>query len=131
MISSGDSIQVTPVMSDSSRHYGLEPTRLLCPWDSPGKNTGVGFHFLLQGIFPTNGSNLYLSCLLHWQEGSWPLAPPGKLWVGMSKETVTEMLLWDNNVLWKNRKEKFYCKYRSQSIKTSVEKNEIEWTNKL
>ena len=32
-------------------------TRLLCPWDFPGKNTGVGCHFLLQGIFPTQGSN--------------------------------------------------------------------------
>ena len=39
------------------------PTRLLCPWDSPGKNTGVGCHALLQGIFPTQGSNLRL---LHW-----------------------------------------------------------------
>ena len=37
--------------------HGLEPTRLLCPWDSPGKNTGVGFHALLQGIFPTQGLN--------------------------------------------------------------------------
>ena len=33
------------------------PTRLLCPWDSPGKNTGVSCHFLLQGIFPTQESN--------------------------------------------------------------------------
>ena len=33
--------------------------RLLCRWDSPGKNTGVGCHFLLQGIFCTQGSNLY------------------------------------------------------------------------
>ena len=33
------------------------PTRLLCPWDSPGRNTGVGCHFLLQGIFPTQESN--------------------------------------------------------------------------
>jgi len=31
--------------------YGLQPTRLLCPWNFPGKNTGVGCHFLLQGIF--------------------------------------------------------------------------------
>ena len=31
--------------------HELQPTRLLCPWDSPGKNTGVGCHFLLQGIF--------------------------------------------------------------------------------
>ena len=36
----------------------IGPTRLLCSWDSPGKITGVGSHFLLQGIFPTQGSNL-------------------------------------------------------------------------
>ena len=56
----------------------MQPSRLLCPWDSPGKNTGVGCHFLLQGIFPTQGSNLSLLCLLPWQVGSLPLAPPGK-----------------------------------------------------
>ena len=39
--------------------------RLLCPWDSPGKHTGVGCHFLLQGIFPTQGSNPGLLCLLY------------------------------------------------------------------
>ena len=43
--------------------YGLYPTRLLCPWDFSGKNTGVGCHFLLQGIFPTQGLNLgFLLC---------------------------------------------------------------------
>ena len=42
-----------------------KPARLLCPWDSPGKNTGVGCHALPQGIFPTQGSNLSLLCLLH------------------------------------------------------------------
>ena len=46
---------------------GALPARLLCPRDSPGKNTGLGCHFLLQGIFPTQGSNLRLLCLLHWQ----------------------------------------------------------------
>jgi len=35
----------------------MEPTRLPCPWNSPGKNIGVGSHSLLQGIFPTQGSN--------------------------------------------------------------------------
>jgi len=40
--------QVASVVSDSVRPHGLQPTRLLCPWDSPGKNTGVGCHFLLQ-----------------------------------------------------------------------------------
>ena len=46
--------------------------------DSPGKNTGVGCHALLQGIFPTQGLNPHLLCLLHWQVGSLPLVPPGK-----------------------------------------------------
>ena len=40
-------------MSDSLRSHGLQPARLLCPWDSPGKNTGVGCHFLLQGSSQT------------------------------------------------------------------------------
>ena len=40
------------------RPYGLQPTRLLHPWNSPGKNTGVGSHFLLQDIFLMQGSNL-------------------------------------------------------------------------
>ena len=64
-------------MSNSLRRHGLQSTRLLCPWDSPGKNTGVGCHFLLQGIFWTQGSNLSLLSLLHWQTGSLPLVPPG------------------------------------------------------
>ena len=48
------------------------------PWDSPGKNTGVDCHALLQGIFPTQGSNQSLLHLLHRQAGSLPLAPPGR-----------------------------------------------------
>ena len=45
------------VVSVSVRPHGLEPARLLSPWDSPGKNTGVGCHALLQRIFLTQGSN--------------------------------------------------------------------------
>ena len=45
------------VVSNSLQAHGLGPARLLCPWNSPGKNTGVGSHSLLQGIFPTQGSN--------------------------------------------------------------------------
>ena len=41
------------VMSNSLQPHGLQPVRLLCPWNSPGKNTGVACHSLLQGIFPT------------------------------------------------------------------------------
>ena len=42
-------------MSDSLQPHGLQPTGLLCPWDSPGKTTGVGCHSLLQGIFLMRG----------------------------------------------------------------------------
>ena len=37
-------------MTDSLQHHGLQPTRLFCPWNSPGKNPRVGYHFLLQRI---------------------------------------------------------------------------------
>ena len=56
----------------------IKPARFFYPRDSSGKSIGVGFHALLQGIFPTQGSNLSLLCLLHWQVGSLPQAPPGK-----------------------------------------------------
>ena len=61
-------------MSESLGPYGLQPSRLLCPRDSPDKNTGMGCHALLQKIFPTQGSNL---CLLHWQVDSLPLSHQG------------------------------------------------------
>ena len=57
--------------------HGLWPSKLFCPWDSPGKTTGVGYHSLPQGIFLTQGSNPCLFCLLHWQAGSLPLAHLG------------------------------------------------------
>ena len=61
---------ITSAMFNSLQPYRLQPIRLLCAWDSPGKNTGVGCHFLLQGIFLTQGPNPCLSGLLHWQAGS-------------------------------------------------------------
>ena len=62
-------------MSDSLRPHGLEPGRLLCPWNSPATNSGVGCHALLQGIFLIQGSN---PGLLHLQADSLPPEPPGK-----------------------------------------------------
>ena len=62
------------VMSDSLWPRWLQPARLLCLWDFPGKNTGAGYHFLLQGILLTQGSNLSLLCLLHGSVGSLPLS---------------------------------------------------------
>ena len=52
----------------------IKPNRFLCPRDFPDKNTGVGCHFLLQEIFSTQGSNLGLLCLKHWQVDSLPLS---------------------------------------------------------
>ena len=56
----------------------LPPARLLRPWNFPGKNTGVGCCFLLQGISLTQGLNLCLLYILRWQADSLPLLPPGK-----------------------------------------------------
>ena len=57
--------KVASVMADSVRPHRWPPTRLPHPWDSPGKNTGVGCHFLLQGIFLTQGLN---PCLLWYRQ---------------------------------------------------------------
>ena len=67
------------VVSDSLGPHGLWPARLLCPWTFPGKNPGVGCHFLLQGIFLTQGSNPCLLHPVHCQADALPLVPPGKL----------------------------------------------------
>ena len=61
------------VVSDSLQPHGLQPTSLL--WDSPGKNTGVGSHSLLQGIFPTQGLNPGVLDCRH----SLPFEPPDYL----------------------------------------------------
>ena len=50
------------VLPDSLWPQGLKPARLICPWNSPGKNSRLGSHSLLHEIFPTQGSN---PCLLH------------------------------------------------------------------
>ena len=64
---------VQRVVSNSLQSHGLQPTKLLCPWDSPGKNTGGGCHFFLQ-ISLTLGLKPYL---LHWQVESLPLSQLG------------------------------------------------------
>ena len=71
-------VYVHSVMSNSLWPPWTVASRLLCPWNFLGKNIGVGSHSLLQGIFPTQGSNPCLLCLLHWQAGSLPAEPPEK-----------------------------------------------------
>ena len=65
------------------RLHGLKPSRFLCPWDFPGKNTGVGCHLFLQGIFPTRDWTC-VSCidrwiLYHWATREAPLCMLAKL----------------------------------------------------
>ena len=60
--------------------HGLQPARLLCPWDFSGQNTGASSRFLLQGIFPCQGSNPRLLCLPRWQADSLPLSHRGSPW---------------------------------------------------
>ena len=95
--------KVSSVVSNSFCFCGLKGTRLLCPWDSPGKNTRVGCHFLLQGIFLIQVSNLHLLCLLHWQMGSLPLVPEAMIIIFMCSELHKQ----ENN-------EKPFCKVKSR-----------------
>ena len=57
------------------RPRGLWPTRLLCRWDSPGKNTRVGCHFLFQGTFLTQGRT-QVSCIGRWVHNHWAPGSP-------------------------------------------------------
>ena len=69
------SLQLCPTLCDP---MDCSPPGSSGHGDSPGKNTGLGSCTLLQGIFLTQGLNLCLLSLLHWQSGSLPLTPPGK-----------------------------------------------------
>ena len=79
-----------------------------CPWNSPGKTTGVGCHSLLQGIFPTQGLNLHL---LHWQVDSLPLSHQGNLFnsfraplkIFKQENDVHRFPVWkDHKLSWRN-----------------------------
>ena len=72
-------VRCCSVVSQSSWSHGLEPATFLCPWNLQGKHTGVGCHFLLQGIFWTQGSNpcLFVSPALAGR--FFTTAPPGKM----------------------------------------------------
>ena len=66
------------VVSDPLWPHKLQRARLLCPWSFLGKNTGLGCHFLLQGIYLIQGSNPCLLRLLHPHADPLPIAPPEK-----------------------------------------------------
>ena len=72
-----------------------------CPWNSPGKNTGVGCHFLLQGIFLNQGLNPWLLCLLHcrwilyqWATGEAPYSTDSITVYLQLEEGVQHTVIW-------------------------------------
>ena len=75
-------------MSDSVQPHGPQPTRLLRPWDSPGKNTGVGCHFLLQCVKVESESEVTQSYLT--LSDPMDCSPPGSSIHGIFQATVLE-----------------------------------------
>ena len=119
------------VMSDSLWPHGLQPARLLCLWDSPGKNTGVGCHFLLQGIFPTQGSNLNQSLALAGR--FFPTAPPGKpqlhlLAFILNMKSSQAWWQWSNKMQTKKTDELTALLYTNWNF-TSGKKKEVKTTD--
>ena len=90
-------------MSGSLWPHGLGPARLLCPWDFPGKNTAVGCHFLLQGIFQTQGLNLGS---LHCRQTLYHLSHQGRLTVDyllcMHMHVPKIRVWWASSLVWDN-----------------------------
>ena len=100
------------VESDSLRLRGLYPARLLCPWTFPSNNTGVGCCFLLQGIFPTQGSNPHLLLLLHWEVNSLLTAPPHN-WNYLKNR----FLKYWGNIIWSQSSDCSSLKGKLQELK--------------
>ena len=80
--------QVALVVSDSVRHHRQQPTRLCCPWNSPGKNTGVCCHFLLQCMKVKSESEVAKSCPTPWD--SMDCSLPGSSIDGIFQARVLE-----------------------------------------
>ena len=84
-------------MSDSVGPHGQQPTRLLCPWDSPGKSTGVGCHFLLQCMKVKSESEVTQSCLI--LSNPMDCSPPGSSVHEIFQARVLEWVqTWKNYV---------------------------------
>ena len=89
------------MVSDSVRPHRRQPTRLLRPWDSPGKNTGVGCHFLLQCMKVKSESEVTQSCPT--LSDPMDCGPPGSSVHGIFQARVLE---WSNFTVWYTIKKK-------------------------
>ena len=106
------------VVSDSLQpHQG--PLSMGFPRQEP---TGVGCHFLLQGIFPTQGSNPCLLNLPHWQAGSLSLVPPGSNIMNMTDKKTTPRLAMETTwEMWWLRKTVWSCSNRVAVIHSTLD----------
>ena len=104
------------VISDSLWPHGLYPARFLCPWNSPGKNTEVGCHSILQGVFPTQGWNPGLP---HCRRILYHLSHQGrpKWWTGMGEFNS------DDHYIYSYRQESI----RRNGITLIVNKREMQY----
>ena len=116
----------------SLRPHGLQSTRLLCPWNFPGKNTRAACCFQLQGIFLTQRSNLYLLHLLHWQAASLPLRNMEGVPKGEKREKGTKKILktyqvklpptWERKQTYRYRKHR---EYKTESPKGIISRQSV------
>ena len=85
------------VVSNSLRLYGLQPTRLLCPWNFLGKNSGSGCHFVLQGILPNPGIKPTSLASPGLAGGFFIIMPPESLSCRLTSQpaTISQMLAED------------------------------------
>ena len=105
---------VASVVSDSVRPHRQQPTRLLCPWDSPGENTGVGSHFLLQCMKVKSESEVAQSCPTHSDPVDCSL--PGSSIHGIFQARVVEWVVVKYSVYLLGAKQDCLCSKHLNSL---------------
>ena len=119
------------VVSDSLRPHGLQPARLPCPWNSPGKNTAVGSPSLLQGIFLTQGWN---PRLLHCRQILYGLSHQTVniaayyLYGSLSQEGLIQFIMSAGNRHMPYKGQVMPCSEMNSSSRTRVESWEAQLT---
>ena len=112
------------IVSDPLWPHGLWPTSLLCPWNSPGKNTGVDCYFLLLGIFLTQGLNPGLQDCTEWLHFLC-----SQCWTSLVAQTVKHLsTMWETwlwSLGWEDSLEK------EMATHSSTLALKIPWTEEL
>ena len=116
------------VVSDSLWPHGLYPNRILRPWDFLGKNTGVGCHFLLQGIFLTQGLNLGF---LHYRQLLYHLSHQGSPSSQSYGFSSSHVWMWelDHKENWAPKNGCFWTVVLEKTLESPVDCKEIRPVN--